>query len=90
MKTLINLIVQELGEMAVSTLADVDELSESPPPLGDVTNIEKRKEIPTITVSKLPAPVPVDLPTRLDIEPSQSPPPLDTEDVELGQREEIA
>lgn len=89
MKTLINLIVQE---MAVPALADVDEpAEESPPPLGDVTNTsKKRREIPTITVSKMPAPAPVDLPTRLDIEPSSSPPPLDTEDVELGQREEIA
>ncbi len=90
MKALINLVVQELDKMVVPTLADVEELSESPPPLGDVTNIEKRKEIPTIMVSKLPAPAPVGLPTRLDIEPSPSPPPLETEDVELGQREEIA
>lgn len=86
--------VGDMDEVSVSVLADVCEPAEppsGPSPLGDVTNVEKRtsiRELPTITVSKLPAPAPVGLPTPLDIEPSPSPPLLETGDVELGQREE--
>ena len=97
---LIDLIEQEkdtvgdVDEVSVTVLADVGEPAEppsGPSPLADVTNVKKRtlvRELPTITVSKLPAPAPVGLPTPLDIEPSPSPPLLETEDVELGQREE--
>ncbi|KAF8638824.1 hypothetical protein AX17_001882 [Amanita inopinata Kibby_2008] len=83
-------------EVAIPVLTDVDE--PIPPPavtsaLENVTNKVTRlppRELPMISITKPPAPLPVELPTPRDIMSTPSPPPLDTtldEGFELGQRQ---
>ncbi|PFH52469.1 hypothetical protein AMATHDRAFT_173557 [Amanita thiersii Skay4041] len=85
------------AEVAIPVLADDDEpiLPPAPIALGNVTNTVMNKEtrpaianLPTISVTKPPAPLPVDLPTPRDIVLPPSPPPSGIsfdEDLELGQ-----
>ncbi|KAF8626227.1 hypothetical protein AX15_004914 [Amanita polypyramis BW_CC] len=86
----LSVVEQDSGvQIPIPVLADVDEPTPPPigsPPLRNVTNIERRKSARE-SVSKPPVPMPVDLPTPHDIMQTPSPPPLDTEDLELGQRQ---
>lgn len=61
------------AEIPIPVLADVDE--PIPPPTTIAVNGKRAsKNIPTISVTKAPAPRPVDLPTAQDIAESPSPP----------------
>lgn len=75
--------------MPIPVLAEVDEEEESSAlattPLGNVTNqsYTQRQSLPTISVSKPPAPMPVDLPTPDMLEPDSSEVSMNSSEVDL-------
>ncbi|KAL1944630.1 hypothetical protein VTO73DRAFT_3060 [Trametes versicolor] len=64
------------AEVPIPVLADADSETETsvldesslPTPLGNVTNFSQRQQLPTISVSKPPAPMPVDLPSPSNLD----------------------
>ncbi|KAI8998462.1 hypothetical protein BD414DRAFT_475132 [Trametes punicea] len=80
------------AEVPIPVLADaIDEkgasaLDESslPTPLGNVTNFAQRQQLPTISVTKPPAPMPVDLPS-----PSNLDSPSDFDDGNFPRQDDI-
>lgn len=58
------------------------QLSEEPPALADVTNADTR-DVPAISVTKPPAPQPVNLPSANDVVPLPSPPDSNRSSVDV-------
>ncbi|OSD08664.1 hypothetical protein PYCCODRAFT_1380424 [Trametes coccinea BRFM310] len=64
------------AEVPIPVLADEDNEKETsaldesslPTPLGNVTNFSQRQQLPTISVTKPPAPMPVDLPSPSNLD----------------------
>ncbi|KAI0673028.1 hypothetical protein C8Q78DRAFT_1022395 [Trametes maxima] len=71
------------SEKETSALDVVDE-SSLPTPLGNVTNFSQRQQLPTISVTKPPAPLPVDLPS-----PSNLDSPSDFEDDRFPRQDDV-
>jgi len=71
------------AEVPIPVLTDVEIVEATPTALGNVTNTVLRPPLPTISVTKPPAPLPVSLPTPFEIATSPLHPSLDM-DLEAG------
>ena len=73
------------AEVPIPVLAEVEDAEAPPTALGSVTNTPSRPPLPTISITKPPAPLPVSLPTPFDLEtlPSRPLSSFDT-DLEAG------
>ncbi|EMD38350.1 hypothetical protein CERSUDRAFT_113510 [Gelatoporia subvermispora B] len=81
-------LVSTGAEVPIPVLADVEETSALAAPLGNVTNQhslpQARQPLPIISVTKPPAPKPVDLPSPESIEPPSSALSYPDGDLEAG------
>ncbi|KAI0362341.1 hypothetical protein OH77DRAFT_1416588 [Trametes cingulata] len=80
------------AEVPIPVLADTDSEKETsaldesslPTPLGNVTNFSQRQQLPTISVTKPPAPMPVDLPS-----PSNLDSPSDYDEAHFPRQDDV-
>ncbi|KIK81351.1 hypothetical protein PAXRUDRAFT_93275, partial [Paxillus rubicundulus Ve08.2h10] len=61
----------------------VDQISEEPSALADITNVTSRPTVPAISVTKPPTPLPVDLPGATDVASLPSPPDSNRSSVDV-------